>query len=240
MNTTCVTPIPVGRPRAVPAPAAPHLAPVPARATLRLLLADPDALFRRGVACALEQCPGLEVAAETGIAIGVAVLARRTRPDAVLLGLDPGSEATLVYLDRLRSSLRAVPVLVVVDPGRPVNVAELFDRGAAAVLLKTIAPEELAPAIEAVVGGVRRQVFGVRALEEPGHGLLTPREVQTLKAVGSGLSNRAIARELSVTEHTVKFHLTSVYRKLQLRSRAEAAHWAVENGVVARAFAGGA
>lgn len=240
MNTTCVTPISVGRPRASAAPPAPRLASVPLRATLRLLIADPDALFRRGVSCALEEHPELEVAAETGIAIGVSVLARRTRPDVVLLGLDPAGESTLVYLDRLRASLRSVPVLVVVDPCRLFDVGELFDRGAAAVLLKTIAPDELAPAIEAVVAGARRQVFGVRAVEEPGHGLLTPREVETLKAVGSGLSNRAIARELSVTEHTVKFHLTSVYRKLQLSSRAEAAHWAVENGVVARAFAGGA
>lgn len=207
-------------------------------ATVRLLLAQDHALFRSGVHAALESDPAIVVAAETGAAVELVTLARRTHPDVVLLDLEMHGQPTLTYLQRVRAWLPETPVILVADPRRVGDPEELFRHGAAAVILKTVELDELAIAVKAVVGGARREVFGAcRPDEAAQRTVLTPREIDTLKAVGSGLTNRAIASELDVTEHTVKFHLTSVYRKLRLRSRAEAAHWAVENGLVSRAFA---
>ena len=203
----------------------------------KLLLAQDFALVRSGVRRALERSPEIRVIAETGAATELVTLTRRTRPDAVLLDLEMQGRPTVTYLQRVRDGVADVPVIVVADPKRIDDSGDLFRQGAASVILTTIELDELGPAIAAVVSGARGQVFGTRPPELVAAGaVLSPREIETLKAVGLGLSNRAIAARLSVTEHTVKFHLTSVYRKLGLQSRTEAAHWAIENGLVARWF----
>lgn len=203
-----------------------------------LLLAQDCALLRSGIRRTLDVTSGIEIVAETGTASELLTLARRTRPDAVLLGLEMHGEPTTTYLERVVAGVTGVSVIVVAKADRRAEAGDLFRRGAASVILTTIEPYDLAPAIAAVVGGARERVFGERRPSQAVHaGGLTSRELDMLQAVGSGLTNRAIARQLSVTEHTVKFHLTSVYRKLQIQSRTEAAHWAVEHGLITRAFA---
>ncbi|HEY5294076.1 MAG TPA: response regulator transcription factor [Gaiellaceae bacterium] len=204
-----------------------------------LLLAQDCALLRSGIRSTLDVSSGIEIVAETGAASELLTLTRRTHPDAVLLGLEMQGETTTTYLERVVAGVTGVSVIVVAKADRRAEADDLFCRGAASVILTTIELHELAPAIASVVNGARGLVFGERrASTQAQTDGLTNREVDMLQAVGSGLSNRAIAHQLSVTEHTVKFHLTSVYRKLSIQSRTEAAHWAVEHGLITRAFAG--
>ena len=97
------------------------------------------------------------------------------------------------------------------------------------VLPRDASPEQIDAAIRAVAAGLAvRPAEAPRpsfdALREPGPTLLTPREVEVLAAIGNGVSNKAIARPLGISQHTVKFHVESLVRKLGAASRAEAVH----------------
>lgn len=113
--------------------------------------------------------------------------------------------------------------------GPPVVMLGEADSSHDGVLPRTASPEQIDAAIRAVATGlvvrtkeVRRPSFD--ALPEPGPHLLTPREVDVLAAIGNGLSNKAVARQLGISQHTVKFHVESLMRKLGAASRAEAVH----------------
>jgi len=113
--------------------------------------------------------------------------------------------------------------------GAPVLALGSTEAGQAGLLPRDIAPAQIAAALRAVAAGLT-----VRAGEKPrpsfeaiGEGepqLLTPREVDVLAAIGNGSSNKAVARRLGISEHTVKFHVESLFRKLGAASRAEAVH----------------
>jgi two-component system nitrate/nitrite response regulator NarL len=113
--------------------------------------------------------------------------------------------------------------------GAPVLALGSAEAGQAGLLPRDIAPAQIAAALRAVAAGLT-----VRVREKPrpsfeaiGDGeppLLTPREVDVLAAIGNGSSNKAVARRLGISEHTVKFHVESLFRKLGAASRAEAVH----------------
>ena len=117
-----------------------------------------------------------------------------------------------------------------------------FRRGAHAFVSKGVDPRDLGPAVrQCVRGTVFHAPFddassGIEGLVEG----LTEREMAVLKAVAAGLSNQAVGKHLWVTEHTVKFHLTNIYRKLDVTNRTEAARWAQKHGLVEDLVADGA
>jgi DNA-binding CsgD family transcriptional regulator len=103
------------------------------------------------------------------------------------------------------------------------------DAGQPGLLPRDASPEQIDAALRAVAAGLAvrpaentRPAFG--ALPEPEQNLLTPREVEVLAAIGNGLSNKAVARQLGISQHTVKFHVEALLRKLGAASRAEAVH----------------
>lgn len=203
---------------------------------VRVLVAQRDGILRSGMRRALTAEAQIEIVGETGAGPEVVILAARTQPDAILLDADLHGDKTLTYLDRVRVRFERVAVIVFADQPTRGDLDVFFDRGAAGIIFSTIEFDAIAPAVRAIAAGARGQVFGRARLAIPrSDRLLTQREIDTLQAASRGLTNRAIARELAVTEHTVKFHLTSIYRKLNLRSRTEATHWAVENGFLQRA-----
>jgi DNA-binding CsgD family transcriptional regulator len=113
--------------------------------------------------------------------------------------------------------------------GLPAVILGSADVTQAGVLPRDASPEQIDAALRAVAAGltvrpgeVPRPSFD--ALLEPEQNLLTPREVEVLAAIGNGLSNKAIARQLGISQHTVKFHVESLLRKLGATSRAEAVH----------------
>jgi two-component system, NarL family, nitrate/nitrite response regulator NarL len=111
--------------------------------------------------------------------------------------------------------------------GVPVLALGAAEAGQAGLLPRDVAPAQLEAAIRAVAAGLivrateaPRPAFGALGEEEPP--LLTPREIEVLAAIGNGSSNKAVARRLGISEHTVKFHVESLFRKLGAASRAEA------------------
>ena len=115
----------------------------------------------------------------------------------------------------------------------PESADEALVRGADAYVAKSVDPQELATALRRVNDGesFRLGVAEPGAREDAAG--LTERELSILQAVARGLSNQAISGELWITEQTVKFHLTNIYRKLEVSSRAEAARYALSRGIAA-------
>ena len=114
-------------------------------------------------------------------------------------------------------------------PGVPVLALGAAEAGQAGLLPRDIPPAQIEAALRAVAAGlvVRAREPPRPAFEEIGEGeppLLTPREIEVLAAIGNGSSNKAVARRLGISEHTVKFHVESLFRKLGAASRAEAVH----------------
>jgi two-component system nitrate/nitrite response regulator NarL len=207
--------------------------------TLHIALADGHPLMLAGIRGALEDAGGFAVVGEVTQGKDVLPLVSRTNPDVLLLDIQiPGLDG-LETLDALRTDFPHIRVIVLSVLAAFDQIQVALARGAAAYIVKTIDPADLAPAIRHAVEGTVYHVVGspeaseltmVRAAG------LTERELTIIKAVARGLSNQAIAKELWVTEQTVKFHLTNIYRKLNIANRTEAARWVYEHGLAEHQF----
>ena len=196
-----------------------------------MLLADDHGVVRQGVRTTLEADGGFEIVAEAENGSEVLPLVHRHEPELVVLDLRlPGMDGLrcLELLEQRHPEVRVVVLSVAEDPGQ---VREALDRGAAAYVLKSIAPDELAEALRRALVETIDEPVG--ALESPAASPsgLTERETVILRCVARGMTNRAIAKELWVTEQTVKFHLTNVYRKLDVVNRTDAARAAFTLGI---------
>jgi DNA-binding NarL/FixJ family response regulator len=201
---------------------------------LRLLIADDHQLMLEAVRLALRDALDIEIVGAACSGEEVLPLARRTSPDVVLLDLRmPGMDGLrcLELLHERHPRVKPIVFSASDDPG--VGIASL-ERGAAAFLHKTIDPDELAEAIRRAFFGVDFFTVGlVRSVEDsaPACGL-TSREDEILRAAAEGLSNRQIAARFWLSEQTVKYHLTNIYRKLSVGNRTEAVHHAYEHGLI--------
>ena len=159
----------------------------------------------------------------------------RTHPDLALLDIRmPGMDG-LRCLDLIHKRHPRVKVVMLSVFADEEHVRAALDRGAAGYISKSIDVDDFSAALNAAAfGDSQETVFGLHEpIEESGNDAgLTEREVVILRAVARGLTNQAIARELWVTEQTVKFHLTNTYRKLDVANRTEAARYAYEHGLV--------
>jgi DNA-binding NarL/FixJ family response regulator len=200
---------------------------------MRLLVADGNGLVRAGIVRALENVDGIECVGEVESGAQLVTRVERLQIDLVLLDMHlPGMEVRFA-LDRIRDTNPDVRVIVLTFHASPAEMRHVCARGASGVILKTIAVEDLAGAIRQIANGTAFTALGVStSYADPGVDAgLTTREQQILLAIGRGHSNKVIARDLLVTEQTVKFHLTNVYRKLRLTNRTEAARWAYQHGL---------
>jgi DNA-binding NarL/FixJ family response regulator len=202
---------------------------------MKILIADDHPLVLAGTKEILRRDEGFEIVGEAHTGPEVLTLVGRLHPDVLLLDMRmPGLDG-LACLDRVRTQHPDVKVVVLSMFSDTEHVQAAFQRGACGYILKTIDCSDLASAIRQAVAGTAYHALGLPALVgHPGaeSAGLTERELVIVKAVASGLSNRAIAKELWVTEQTVKFHLTNVYRKLGVANRTEAARWAFTHGFV--------
>jgi DNA-binding NarL/FixJ family response regulator len=201
---------------------------------MRIVLADDHGLIRAGMRRALESDDGFEVVGEANSGSQVLPLVSRTAPDVVLLDLRmPGIDG-LGCLQRIRDRHPDVKVVMCSMSADTDQIQGAFKRGACGYILKTINPIDLGSAIRQSVEGTAYHALGLPAMDEETVARtagLTDRELEVVKAVSRGLSNKAIAGELWVTVQTVKFHLTSIYRKLGITNRTEAANWALCRGI---------
>jgi DNA-binding NarL/FixJ family response regulator/class 3 adenylate cyclase len=215
---------------------------------VRVLIADDQALVRTGFRMILEAEPNVEVVGEASDGREAVEQARRLTPDVVLMDVRmpelDGIEATRQLLGAPGTTTKVV-MLTTFDMDE--YVYEALSAGASGFLLKDVPPEQLVAGIQAVASGdallapsvtrrvieefVRRPPDSLRAPPER-LGELTARELEVLKLIARGLSNAEIAKELFVSETTVKTHVAHVLMKLQLRDRVQAVVLAYESGLV--------
>jgi DNA-binding NarL/FixJ family response regulator len=201
---------------------------------LRVLLADDHRLMLAGIRGALEEVADVEVVGEAFSGSQVLPLVGRTKPDVVLLDLRFPDMSGLDCLDTIRGRHPDVKVVVLSAFSDAEHIQEAFDRGASAYITKSVSPIDLPSALRQALDDAlegAQLVIGDTSGQN-GEGLgLTEREVSMLKALARGLSNQAISKEFWVTEQTVKFHLSNIYRKLEVANRTEAARVAYEHGL---------
>jgi DNA-binding NarL/FixJ family response regulator len=201
---------------------------------LKLLLADDHALMFEAISLALENENDLEIVGCAENGSQVLPLVRQTQPDLVVLDLRmPGMDG-LTCIKHLRERHPEVVIAVLTGMDSDETIEAALRAGASAFISKSIDPAALPDALrraarESVpqaMGRAEKRVDTV--IEKVG---LTEREVAVLQALAQGQSNKEIARSLWLAEQTVKFHLTNIYRKLDVRGRTEAVHWAYHHGL---------
>jgi DNA-binding NarL/FixJ family response regulator len=200
---------------------------------IRLVVADPHPLLLAGIKGALAEARGTEIVGETDSASEVLELVGLTAPDVVLLDIGLGGFDDFWCLRRLREDFPGTKVVVLSASAQAPELRGVFSRGASGFILKTIDPADLADAIKRAATATVFAPFGplpaaASAIQQAG---LTRREAEVLRALWDGVSNREIALALMVSDRTVKYHLSNVYRKLGVRGRAGAVHWTFESGV---------
>jgi DNA-binding NarL/FixJ family response regulator len=201
---------------------------------MRVLLADDQLVTLEGVRIVLEASDDISVVGQACTAEELCPLVARTRPDVVLIDPQLYREDEFGCIAAIQSAHREAKVVLFSVRSNIHHVQAALEAGAAAYIIKTIHPLDLVGALRQTL---QRTVFHPRlskALQgTSGHTEeLTAREREILTAVARGLSNKAISEELWVTEQTVKFHLTNVYRKLGVPSRTAAVRYAHEHGLV--------
>ena len=200
---------------------------------LRILIADDHALMIRGVRDALAGVEDMEVVAEAATGPQALSLVARTRPDVVLMDVRlPGLDG-MACLERIGRDHPNVKVLMCSASTDPTQIAAAFRLGAIAYIAKSVNPVDLPSAIRQACDKTVYHAFGLEVAADKGNPLdLTEREQTILSAVADGLSNKAIGEKLWVTEQTVKFHLSNVYRKLGVGNRTAAVQVLREHGLV--------
>src|SRR4051794_702289 len=201
---------------------------------LKVLVADDHRLMLAAVRLAFSEAPDIEIVGEASAGQEVLPLVGRTSPDVALIDLRmPGMDG-LRCLELLRERHPSVKAIIFSGSDDPAAVDAAFARGAVAFIQKTIDPADL-PAVvrQAVAGNVffAAGKVGHAAPVEPRWDL-TPRELEILRALAGGRSNKQMAREFWLSEQTIKYHLTNIYRKLGVSSRTEAVRQAYENRVI--------
>jgi DNA-binding NarL/FixJ family response regulator len=202
---------------------------------MKLLIADDHPLVVAGIREVLAREPLFEIVGSASSGSEVMPLIGRLNPDVVLLDLRMPGVDGLGCLERIHDRYPKMKVVVLSMTTDPEQIQAAFKRGACGFVIKSIDPADLASAIRQAVNGTAFHALGLPALNENAVARaagLTDRELMIMKAVSRGLSNQAIGKELWVTEQTVKFHLTNVYRKLGVTNRTEAARWAFAKGLV--------
>jgi DNA-binding NarL/FixJ family response regulator len=213
----------------------------------RVLVADDQPLVRVGLAKILEARPDFEVVAEAADGARAVEACSQLRPDVVLMdirmpGMD-GLEATRRIVERNGAATR---VLVLTTFGRNEYVYEALRAGASGFLLKDTPPEELLAAVEIIARGdallapaITRAVIEEFARhpappQQPPAKLehLTARETEVLHLLARGLANAEIAKDLYISEATVRTHVLHVLQKLELRDRIHAVIYAYETGLI--------
>ena len=217
---------------------------------VRILIVDDHALYRVGIRQILEREPDLEIVAEADDARSALDASFATNPDVILMDLSLPSPGGIETTQRVKRELPSAAIVVLSTEEDEDALFEAIKAGAAAFILKDIAPEDLVMIIRRVVAGeylINDKVFSKpavasRVLKEfrelavygqeaaPIFAPLSPREVEILDNIAQGMTNKQVAYALSISEQTVKNHMSSILRKLSVNDRTQAVVYAMRQG----------
>jgi len=215
--------------------------------TIRLVIADDQGMVRSGLRSLLEGEPDIEVVAEASDGEQAVAAVRRFRPDVALMDIRMPNMDGLAATRRLVEDRVQTRILILTTYDLDEYVFEALRAGASAFLLKDAPAEQLITGVRVIARGEALLAPGVtrRVIEEFARtprpdaklsetlGELSERELEVLRLLARGYSNREIAAELIVSEATAKTHVSNVLSKLRLRDRVQAAVFAYESGLVA-------
>jgi two-component system response regulator DesR len=199
--------------------------------TIRLLLADDQALVRGALATLLDLEPDMTVVAEVGRGDEVVAAARESRPDVALLDVEMPGVDGIEATRELRAAMPEVKVVIVTTFGRPGFLRRALVAGANGFVVKDTPARQLADAVRRIHSGLR-VVDPTLAADSlaVGESPLTARETEVLRAARDGGSVSDIARAVFLSEGTVRNHLSAAIGKTGARNRADAVRIAKENG----------
>ncbi len=217
---------------------------------LKILIVDDHALMRMGIRNILEREPDFEIVAEADDSRTAIDAAFATNPDVILMDLSLPAPGGIETTQRIKRELPAAAIVVLSTEEDEDALFEAIKAGAAAFILKDISPEDLVMIIRRVVAGeylINDKVFSKpavasRVLKEfrelavygqeaaPIFAPLSPREVEILDNIAQGMTNKQVAYALSISEQTVKNHMSSILRKLSVNDRTQAVVYAMRQG----------
>ncbi|HJV04227.1 MAG TPA: response regulator transcription factor [Actinomycetota bacterium] len=215
--------------------------------TLRVLICDDHALFRRGLEMVLENERDIEVVGEATDGIQAVEKAQELMPDVILMDVRMPKRSGIEATQQIKELLPHAKILVLTISDEEADLYDSIKAGAAGYLLKEISTDEVADAIRSVWAGHSRispamasklltefQAMTKRAddRQQIAPPRLTDRELEVLRLVAKGLNNRDIAKNLYISENTVKNHIRNILEKLQLHSRMEAVIYAVREKIL--------
>jgi DNA-binding NarL/FixJ family response regulator len=209
---------------------------------LRVLIVDDHALFRRGLQMVLKQEEDIDVVGEAGDGHEAVQKAQELMPDVILMDVRMPRRSGIEATQQIKDVLPHVKILMLTISDEEADLYDAIKAGASGYLLKEISIDEVADAIRSVWAGQSRispsmasklltEFAAISKRADESQRLpaprLTDREMEVLKLVAQGLNNRDIAKELFISENTVKNHIRNILEKLHLHSRMEAVVYAV-------------
>jgi two-component system, NarL family, nitrate/nitrite response regulator NarL len=207
----------------------------------RILIIDDHPLFRKGVSQLIAMAPHLQLVGEASSGEQGVAMARELDPDLILLDLHMKSMSGIDTLKAIRDAGLDCRVVILTVSDSADDLVAAIRSGADGYLLKDMEPEDLLAAIDQTLNGstvigerlnglLARAIRDEAAEHQRDSATLTKREQEILDGLVHGRSNKLIARNLDITEATVKVHVKNLLKKLGFRSRLEAAVWAVGHG----------
>lgn len=208
---------------------------------IRVLLVEDEAIVREGIAAILGYQEEIEITGQAKDGIEAVELAVKTKPDVILLDLQMPRQDGLTTIPILKEKLPTTHILVLTSFADSDRVYQAIKCGAVGYMLKDATPTQLMQGIRDVAEGqatlypsIAMRV--IRELNDPGELMLsteplTPRELETLRLISSGLSNQEIGDKLFVQERTVAKYVSNILDKLHLANRTQAALYAVRKGI---------
>jgi DNA-binding NarL/FixJ family response regulator len=212
---------------------------------VRVILVDDQELFRRGLTMLLGVEPGIDVVGEAGDGVSAVALAEETIPDVVLLDVRMPKRSGLQACIKIKELVPSARIIMLTVSDEEGDLYEAVKNGASGYLLKDSSIDEVAQAVRVVAQGqsLISPSMAVKLLDEfkeMSQGSrdavpaprLTERELEVLRLVAKGLNNREAAKELFISENTVKNHVRNILEKLQLHSRVEVVLYAVRENLL--------
>lgn len=208
---------------------------------IRLMLVDDHEVLRQGLRFMLRDDPDVAIVAEAGDGLEAIERMGEAQPDVVLLDVKMPNLDGLETLRRIRGTWPEIPVLIFTVYDDPEYVEEALQSGASGYLLKSVSREELVRAVHAARDGsgylqaeITRPILArfARTVPLPMKAHLSPRETEVVQLMAEGLSNRQIARQLGLSEATVKSYLSQLFEKLGAADRAHAVALALRSRLI--------